>query len=103
MDPSWNKFIQYLFYTAERAGKTVLEVNPAGMSQECYKCGEKVKKSLAVRNHGCPTCGLEIDKDYNSCCSLEKRFRGSGRAGTIRIYVCGDGTSTERNLDKFSR
>ncbi|MFB0544617.1 MAG: RNA-guided endonuclease InsQ/TnpB family protein, partial [Asgard group archaeon] len=73
MDSSWNRFAQFLSYKAERAGKTVVEVNPRGTSQECYKCGKEVKKSLAVRTHKCPYCGLEIDRDYNSSFVVLKR------------------------------
>ena len=73
MDSSWRKFAQFLSYKAERAGKTVVEVNPRGTTQECYKCGKEVKKSLAVRIHKCPYCGLEIERDYNSSFVVLKR------------------------------
>ena len=73
MDSSWNKFTQFLSYKAESAGKTVVEVNPRGTTQECYKCGKEVEKSLAVRTHRCPYCGLEIDRDYNSSFVVLKR------------------------------
>ena len=73
MDSSWNRFAQFLSYKAERAGKTVVKVNPRGTSQECYKCGKEVEKSLAVRTHKCPYCGLEIDRDYNSSFVVLKR------------------------------
>ncbi len=73
MDSSWNRFKQFLSYKAERAGKTVVEVDPRGTSQECYKCGKEVEKSLFVRTHRCPYCGLEIDRDYNSAFVVLKR------------------------------
>ena len=73
MDSSWKRFTQFLSYKAERAGKTVLEADPGGTSQECYKCGKEVKKSLAVRTHKCPYCGLEIGRDYNSAFVVLKR------------------------------
>ncbi|MFX0163106.1 MAG: RNA-guided endonuclease InsQ/TnpB family protein [Candidatus Hodarchaeota archaeon] len=73
MDSSWNRFKQFLSFKAERAGKMVVEVDPRGTSQECYRCGKEVKKSLAVRTHKCPFCGLEIDRDYNSAFVVFKR------------------------------
>ncbi len=73
MDSSWYKFAQFLSYKAERAGKTVVKVNPRGTTQECYKCGNKVEKSLAVRTHKCSYCGLEIERDYNSSFVVLKR------------------------------
>ncbi|MEX2738317.1 MAG: zinc ribbon domain-containing protein [Candidatus Wukongarchaeota archaeon] len=73
MDSSWNKFTQFLSYKAERAGKTVVEVSPRGTTQECYKCGKEVEKSLAVRTHKCPHCGLDIGRNYNSSFVVLKR------------------------------
>ena len=31
-----------------------------------------IKKSLAVRIHRCPYCGLELDRDYNSAIDILK-------------------------------
>ena len=72
-DSSWNRFKQFLSYKAERAGKTVVEVDPRGTTKECYRCGKEVEKSLAVRTHKCPFCGLEIDRYYNSAFVVLKR------------------------------
>ena len=41
----------FLSYKAERAVKMVVEVNPRRTTQEGYKYGKEVKKSLAVRTH----------------------------------------------------
>ncbi len=73
MDSSWYKFAQFLSYKAERAGKTVVKVNSRVNTQECYKCGKEVEKSLAVRIHKCPYYGLEIDRDYNSAFVVFKK------------------------------
>ncbi len=62
-DASWNKFTELLSYKAERAGKTVVKVNPQGTSQE-HKHGQ------------------DIDRDYNASLNiLEKGIDklGSGR------------------------
>jgi len=48
-------------------------VNPKGTTQECFRCRKEVKKSLSVRIHKCPYCGLEIDRDYNSSFVVLKR------------------------------
>lgn len=59
LDASWGKFFQMLSYKAERAGKTVVKVNPRGTSKE-YKYGE-------------------LDKDYNA--SLNILMRGLQKVG----------------------
>jgi putative transposase len=61
-DASWNMVRQWLTFKAEDAGRNVIAINPKNTSQICL-CGEIVKKSLAVRIHECPACGLVIDRD----------------------------------------
>jgi len=75
-DAGWNTFSEYLAYKAEGAGREIVKVNPAGTSQICFGCGEIVKKSLAVRVHKCPECGLVMDRDENAAVNILVR---SGR------------------------
>jgi len=72
-DCSWGKLMQYTTYKAEEAGKYVYFVSPNGTSQICSKCGVIVKKSLSVRIHQCPTCGLRLDRDLNASLNILKR------------------------------
>ena len=65
-DSSWGKFFELLTYKAEEAGRKVIKVSPNNTSQICSECGEKVEKSLAVRTHHCPYCGLVLDRDENA-------------------------------------
>ncbi len=51
---------------AEEAGVEVITVNPRNTSQLCSRCGAVVKKSLRVRVHDCPHCGLKLDRDVNA-------------------------------------
>jgi putative transposase len=69
-DVAWNKFAEMLAYKAENAGKLVVRVDPRNTTQRCSRCGRIVKKSLAVRTHRCPYCGLELDRDYNSAIDI---------------------------------
>lgn len=65
-DASWAKFLSMLAYKAEKAGGHLICVDPRNTSQKCSGCGELVPKSLAVRTHACPHCGLVIDRDWNA-------------------------------------
>jgi len=65
-DSGWGMFFDILAYKAEDAGKQVVKVNPHNTSQMCSGCGHIVKKTLAVRIHKCPHCGLELDRDINA-------------------------------------
>ena len=69
-DASWSKFLGFLSYKAEKAGSYLIKVDPKGTSQKCSSCGKLVPKSLAVRTHSCPSCGLEIDRDWNASLNI---------------------------------
>lgn len=72
-DASWNKLIQFTTYKAAEAGTIVELVNPKGTSQECSFCGAIVAKSLSVRVHKCPSCGLTMDRDENAARNILSR------------------------------
>ena len=69
-DSSWGMFFDMMSYKAENAGRTVIKVPPHNTSQNCSACGEKVLKSLAVRTHRCPFCGLVLDRDHNAALNI---------------------------------
>lgn len=82
-DASWSNLIQITKYKAEEAGKFVELVNPYNTSQLCSKCGQKVEKSLAVRVHNCPYCGLVLDRDHNAAINILNRAVGT------TVQACG--------------
>ena len=51
-------------------GIPALAVEPAFTSQECSGCGRIVKKSLSMRTHICPGCGLVLDRDHNAALNI---------------------------------
>jgi putative transposase len=65
-DAGWARFRTTLEYKAACAGKRVVAVPPQYTSQDCSGCGERVPKSLSVRTHICPACGLVLDRDENA-------------------------------------
>lgn len=69
-DAAWNHLATYTRYKAEDAGRTYVEIDPRGTSQRCSRCGAVVKKSLSLRVHQCPHCGLEIDRDLNAAYNI---------------------------------
>jgi putative transposase len=79
-DAGWNQFLTILTTKAEEAGLVVIVVNPAGTSQTCSRCGEKVPKDLSVRWHLCPHCGLSLQRDHNGALCVLNRA-GLARAG----------------------
>ena len=77
-DAAWSRFLGFLAYKAEKAGGYLIRVNPRNTSQKCSNCGELVPKSLAVRTHACPHCGLVIDRDWNAAKNILKAEVGLG-------------------------
>ncbi len=69
-DAGWAQFRTILEYKAAWAGKRVVAVPPAYTSQDCSGCGERVPKSLSVRTHICPSCGLVLDRDENAAINI---------------------------------
>jgi IS605 OrfB family transposase len=72
-DAGWYAFRVTLACKAAWAGKRVEAIPPAYTTQECSnilldgtRCGERVRKSLRVRTHVCPTCGYILDRDVNA-------------------------------------
>jgi len=61
-------------------------VPPAYTSQDCSGCGEQVEKSLSVRTHVCPSCGLILDRDENAARNIQ--WAGQALAGS-RGVGCG--------------
>ena len=59
-------------YKVENAGGHLIRVDPRNASQECSRCHELVPKSLAMRTHKCPSCGLVIDRDYNTSLNIRR-------------------------------
>ncbi|MBF0239381.1 MAG: transposase [SAR324 cluster bacterium] len=71
-DAGWTSFLNILITKAESAGREVIQVNPRNTSQMCSGCGKIVKKTLAIRQHSCPSCGLSIDSDVNAALNIKR-------------------------------
>ena len=74
-DAGWYSTQMFTKCKAEWAGKIVDFVDPRGTSQNCCFCGSVVKKDIWERTHSCSSCGLIIDRDYNSQIVILKRSK----------------------------
>jgi putative transposase len=82
-DASWSRFVSMLDYKVEKTGGHLIRVDPRNTSQKCSGCGELVPKSLAVRTHTCPACGLVIDRDHNATLNILRAGIGAGALNVI--------------------
>nr|WP_293099786.1 transposase [Okeania sp. SIO2F4] len=74
-DAAWGQFNTILTNKAEKAGQLIVEVKPHRTSVECSRCGYKVKKTLAQRQHDCPNCNLSIGRDLNAAINIKNRAK----------------------------
>lgn len=84
-DASWSAFLDILTDKAERAGHVVIRVPARFTTQKCSRCGEYVQKSLSVRSHICPSCGLVEDRDVNAAKNILRAGAPPSGTGTHRF------------------
>ena len=78
-DVAWRQFITLLEYKADLHGTHVVQVEAGGTTKECASCGVETAKPIWVREHSCPACGFECDRDANA--SLNVLQRGFSELG----------------------
>ena len=69
-DAGWGTFLQWVKYYGAMHQIPVIAVPPQFTSQDCSGCGTRVQKSLSVRTHLCPHCGLILDRDENAAVNI---------------------------------
>jgi putative transposase len=72
-DAAWRQFITLLEYKADLYGCHVVQVEARGTTKECARCGVETAKPIWVREHSCPACGFETDRDANAAMNVLKR------------------------------
>ena len=65
-DAGWGLLRGALTYMAKLSEGVMVLVDPKYTSQLCSGCGECVPKTLDVKVHVCPFCGLVLDSDVNA-------------------------------------
>ncbi len=83
---AWDTFTTLLEYKCKREGTHFAEVEPARTTKECASCGVNSDKPLWVREHSCPACGFEMDRDANAALNILSRgfeTRGLGQSEAV--------------------
>ena len=108
-DAAWGTFLQWVNYYGTLHDIPVIAVPPQFTTQDCSGCRTRVKKSLSVRTHICPTCSLVLDRDENAaknilhsglCILVLMAFAGTlGHRGTSEDSenASGQSASTRRS------
>jgi IS605 OrfB family transposase len=97
-DASWGTFLCWVRHYGVVHGIPIIAVDPHFTSQDCSACGTRVKKSLSVRTHICPGCGVVLDRDHNAALRILQKAVAMypGAQGNIRFdgNAWGEPTST---------
>lgn len=93
----WRGFITILEHHGEKNACHVVQVNPRGTTKECASCGVETRKPLWIREHSCPTCGFELDRDWNA--ALNVLNRGLDKLGVVHSEDTPVETATDVSTD----
>ena len=99
-DAAWRGFIEMLEYKGHLYGTHVVRVNPRGTTKECAECGVETDKPLWVREHSCPSCGFEADRDANASYNILSRGLQELGLGQAEVTPVETGTTVETDEDR---
>ena len=89
-DAAWSRFLDLLEYKGDLYGTHVVRVDARGTTKECSRCGVETHKPIWVREHSCPACGHEEDRDLNAAKNILSRGYellevGAGRSDSMPV------------------
>ena len=94
-DCSWSRFTNILEYKGKLYGCRVVEVDPRGTTKECNECGVETEKPLWIREHSCPSCGFELDRDWNAALNVVERGLNKLGMGDAESTLVETGTAVD--------
>ena len=96
----WRDVISIFQHHGKKNGCYVVPVKPENTTLDCASCGSSVYKPLWVREHSCPTCGFETDRDWNA--ALNVLSRGLAKLGVVHSEGTPVETATAVSIDDGS-
>jgi putative transposase len=86
-DVGWSRLRRWVEYYGQLHEVPVVAVPPEYTSQDCSgvlpngkPCPARLRKSLSMRTHICPRCGLILDRDYTAAAVILQRGPAVARA-----------------------
>jgi putative transposase len=86
-DVGWSRLRWWVEYYGRLHEIPVVAVPPEYTSQDCSgilpdgtPCRKRIRKSLSMRTHVCPCCGLILDRDHNAAAVILQRGLALARA-----------------------
>jgi putative transposase len=79
-DVGWARLRRWVERYGQLQGVLVVAIPPEYTSQDCSgvlpdgtPCRKRIQKSLSMRTHLCPSCGLILDRDENAALNILAR------------------------------
>jgi len=69
---SWSAAIKTFKRHGNKNGCHVVTVPPDGTTKRCARCDVESDKAIWVREHSCPSCGFEANRDENASYNVQK-------------------------------
>ncbi len=86
-DVGWSRLRRWVEYYGRLHEVPVVAVPPQYTTQDCSgvlpdgsPCRQRIRKSLSMRTHICPRCGLILDRDHNAAAVILQRGLALARA-----------------------
>ena len=88
---SWYEILQTFQRFGEKNGCYVILLPPEGTTKRCVQCGVESEKPLWIREHSCPSCRFETDRDQNAALEIQ-------RLGLLKLGVVEDESGLGQEL-----
>jgi putative transposase len=96
-ESGWRDLITIFQHHGKKNGCYVVTVKAENTTLDCASCGTSVYKPLWVREHSCPTCGFETDRDWNA--ALNVLSKGLTKLGVVHSEATPVETATAVSTD----
>ena len=70
---SYSRLADNIIEKVKERGIIAIRYNEGGTSSECHKCGGKLR--VKGRRVVCTECGMQYDREFNSCIRLLQKAR----------------------------
>ena len=89
LDAGWSQLLQFMYYKAEEADRTIIAVNPQYTSQKCSQCKYISKQNRTTQNKfKCIQCGYLENADINAANNILEAGRALPDRTDLSVLEC---------------
>ncbi len=89
LDAGWSQLLQFMYYKAEEADRTIIAVNPQYTSQKCSQCKYISKQNRTTQNKfKCIQCGYLENADINAANNILEAGRALQDRTDLSVLEC---------------